>query len=42
MDACSFELGTRVPLIIRAPFIKSAVGKKTEAFAELIDMYALL
>ena len=33
----NFELGTRVPLIMRAPFIKSSVGKKAEIFAELID-----
>lgn len=24
---------------MRAPFIKASVGKKTEFFAELIDMY---
>ena len=32
-----FELGTRVPLIIRAPFISASVGKHTRAFAELVD-----
>ena len=35
----NFELGTRVPLIMRAPFIKTSVGKKAEIFAELVDMY---
>lgn len=38
----SFELGTRVPLIMRAPFITASVGKKTEFFAELIDMFPTL
>jgi iduronate 2-sulfatase len=35
----NWELGTRVPLIIRVPWIKASVGKRTKAFAELVDIY---
>ena len=38
----NFELGTRVPLMMRAPWIKTSVGKRTKVFAELIDMYPTL
>ena len=33
------EAGTRVPLFFRAPWIKSAVGAKTKALAELVDLF---
>ena len=40
---CSnWELDARVPLIIRAPWIEQSVGKKTLAFAELVDLYPTL
>ena len=35
----NFELGTRVPLIVRAPGYKSSVGQVTGGLAELVDMY---
>ena len=31
--------GTRVPLIIRAPWIAASIGKKAEILAELIDVF---
>eukprot|EP00040_Diaphanoeca_grandis_P036705 m.235426 g.235426 ORF g.235426 m.235426 type:complete len:731 (+) comp33664_c2_seq1:100-2292(+) len=34
-----FELATRVPLIIRAPWMTNSVGKHTKAFAELVDLH---
>ena len=34
----TLELGTRIPLIIRAPWIKSAVGVVTHALAEAVDL----
>lgn len=34
----NFEHGTRVPLIIRAPWLPSSVGKRTSVLAELIDV----
>lgn len=37
----NLEVDTRVPLIIRAPSIPSAVGK-TDSFVELIDLYPTL
>eukprot|EP00040_Diaphanoeca_grandis_P004694 m.29786 g.29786 ORF g.29786 m.29786 type:complete len:674 (-) comp16159_c0_seq1:187-2208(-) len=38
----NFETGTRVPLLFRAPWMKNAVGVKTKALAELVDMYPTL
>ena len=38
----NFELATRVPLLIRAPWIKQSAGRKTHAFAELVAVYATL
>ena len=35
----NWELGTRVPLIIRVPWMEASVGKRTKAFAELVDIY---
>jgi hypothetical protein len=32
------ELGTRVPLIIRAPWLQESAGKRTGALVELIDL----
>eukprot|EP00911_Craspedida_sp_UC1_P000371 UC1_evm1s285 len=37
-----WELGSRVPLIIRTPFIAQSVGIKTYALAETVDMYKTL
>lgn len=34
-----FELATRVPLIIRAPWKKNSVGQRTDSFTELVDMH---
>lgn len=36
------EMGTRVPLLMRVPWIKTAQGKKTMALAELVDLYPTL
>ncbi len=38
----NFELGTRVPLVMRAPFRPNSVGKTTEVFAELVDVFPTL
>eukprot|EP01052_Picozoa_sp_SAG31_P010535 SAG31_NODE_579_length_13948_cov_5.599105_12_plen_207_part_00 len=35
----NFELGVRVPLIIRAPFFARSRGKRTDVLAELVDLY---
>lgn len=34
----NFELGTRVPLIIRAPMIPESIGHVVDGLAELIDV----
>jgi arylsulfatase A-like enzyme len=38
----NFELGTRVPFIIRDPSIPASHGKVTQSFAELVDLYKTL
>jgi len=35
----NWEVGTRVPLIIRAPWIEGASSMRTKALAELVDVY---
>ena len=35
----NWELDTRVPLIIRTPWLPSSIGKRTLAIAELVDLY---
>eukprot|EP00040_Diaphanoeca_grandis_P036805 m.236607 g.236607 ORF g.236607 m.236607 type:complete len:581 (-) comp33689_c0_seq1:77-1819(-) len=35
----NFELGTHVPLMIRAPWIAGSAGKHTSQFTTLIDLY---
>ena len=35
----NFEIGVRIPLIIRAPWMKASIGKVTEILAEAIDVY---
>jgi hypothetical protein len=35
----NFEYGTRVPLIIRAPWLNQSVGLKTDAIVQLSDLY---
>ena len=35
----NWELGTRVPLIIRVPWMKGSVGKRTRALVEAVDIY---
>lgn len=35
----NWELGTRVPLIMRVPWMPSSVGKRTKALVELVDIY---
>jgi len=35
----NWELGTRVPLIIRAPWMKNSVGKRSRALVEMVDLY---
>ena len=34
-----WELGTRVPLVIRAPWIAPSVGQRSRALVELVDVY---
>ena len=40
--ATNYEIATRVPFIIQAPGKDKAVGKKSEALVELLDMYPTL
>lgn len=41
--ATNYEIGTRVPLIIWTPDMKTAIrGSKTDALVELVDMYPTL
>ena len=35
----NFEEGVRIPFIIRAPWIEGSVGRRTDALAEVIDLY---
>ena len=35
----NWELGARVPLIIRAPWLKPSVGARTTVLAELVDIF---
>jgi len=35
----NFELATRVPMMIRAPWLPNSIGKKTQHFSELQDLY---
>jgi iduronate 2-sulfatase len=35
----NFELGVRVPLIIRTPWLPKSIGKKTSALAEAVDLF---
>ena len=35
----NFELGVRVPLIIRTPWLQESVGKSTPALAEAVDLF---
>ena len=37
-----FELGVHIPLIIRASWISSSVGKETGVLAEMVDMFPTL
>jgi hypothetical protein len=34
-----WELGTRVPLVMRTPWIASSVGQRSRALVELVDVY---
>ena len=38
----TLELGTRIPLIIRTPWIPSSVGAVTPALAEAVDLFPTL
>ena len=35
-----FELGTRIPLMVRAPWLPQSVGRRVRALAEAVDIYA--
>ena len=35
----NFELGVRVPLIIRTPWLPESVGVKMNALAEAVDLF---
>ena len=35
----SFELGVRVPLLIRVPWLPDSIGKTTPALAEAVDLF---
>jgi iduronate 2-sulfatase len=38
----TLELGTRIPMIFRAPWIAASVNVKTAALAEAVDLYPTL
>lgn len=38
----NFELGVRVPLMLRVPWFPQAMGQRTTALAELVDLYPTL
>ena len=38
----NFELGVHIPLIVRAPFMKNAVGQETAVLAEMVDIFPTL
>ena len=38
----NFELGVHIPLVIRAPWMESSVGKETAVLAEMVDVYPTL
>jgi iduronate 2-sulfatase len=38
----NFEIGVRIPLIIRAPWMQAAIGKETHVLAEAVDIYPTL
>mmetsp|Transcript_96 Transcript_96/g.294 ORF Transcript_96/g.294 Transcript_96/m.294 type:complete len:210 (-) Transcript_96:63-692(-) len=38
----NFELGVRIPFIIRVPWLASSIGRRTNALAEAVDMYRTL
>ena len=38
----NFEVALRTPLIIRAPWIESSIGKGTDVLAEAVDFYPTL
>lgn len=38
----NWELDARVPLIMRAPWLPGSIGHRTDAMAELVDMYPTL
>jgi iduronate 2-sulfatase len=38
----NFEVALRTPLIIRAPWMKSSVGRVTSVLAEAVDFYPTL
>ena len=38
----NFELGVRIPLIIRAPFYPTSAGKESSVLAEMVDIYPTL
>ena len=37
-----FELGVHTPLVLRAPWIGSSIGKETAVLAELVDLFPSL
>ena len=38
----NFELGVRIPFVIRAPWLKTSVGRRSDALAEIVDLYKTL
>ena len=38
----NFELGTRVPLLIRAPFKPASIGRRIDTIVEVVDVYRTL
>ena len=42
MKMTNFELGVRIPMIIRAPWLEGSVGRRSDALAEVVDLYKTL
>ena len=38
----NFELGVRIPFLVRAPFLPSSIGMRSDALVEIVDLYKTL
>jgi iduronate 2-sulfatase len=42
MKMTNFENGVRIPFIVRAPWLATSVGRKSNALVEIVDLYTTL